>query len=353
MWIDNKIFESDLIYINNASFIDWDKFQGKNFFITGGTGLIGYTLVCALLYRNLVNNSNINITLLVRNLDRARDLFKGISSECKKYLHFIEGDIASPINVDRNINYIVHAGGPTSSEFFAKHPVETITTITDGTRNILELAKKKSVLGMVFLSTMEVYGASTNNRKINERSESYLDVMVPRNSYPEAKRLGECLCTSYCEEYEVPVNVLRLTQTFGPGVKSDDNRVFAQFIRAVMDNRDIILLTEGKTKRNYLYTADAVTAILRLLQTDNFGKAYNAANEDTYCSIREMAGLVAKELGHDRINVQVSDGNINQVKKFMPTMNMDLDSSALRHLGWHAEVGLTDMFKRTWKTMTV
>lgn len=83
MWIDNKIFESDLIYINNASFIDWDKFQGKNFFITGGTGLIGYTLVCALLYRNLVNNSNINITLLVRNLDRARDQFKGISSECK------------------------------------------------------------------------------------------------------------------------------------------------------------------------------------------------------------------------------------------------------------------------------
>lgn len=88
--------------------------------------------------------------------------------------------------------------------------------------------------------------------------------MNARNSYPEAKRLSENRCASYAEEYQVPVNVLRLTQTFGPGIARNDQRVFAEFIRSALEKKDIILLTEGRTKRSSRYTADAVTAILTL-----------------------------------------------------------------------------------------
>ena len=66
MWIDNTIFKEDLDRINRASFIDWAKFDGKTFFVTGGTGLIGYTFICALLYRNLIHHSRIHVIALVR-----------------------------------------------------------------------------------------------------------------------------------------------------------------------------------------------------------------------------------------------------------------------------------------------
>ena len=76
----------------------------------------------------------------------------------------------------------------------------------------------------------------------------------------------------------MPTRIVRLTQTFGTGVSYNDGRVFAEFARCVIEQRDIILKTKGETKRSYLYTADAVTAILTVLLNGETGAAYNAAN---------------------------------------------------------------------------
>ena len=72
MWTENKIFKEDLEYITSACFIDWQKFYNKTVFVTGATGLIGYTLVSALLYRNLKYKSNIKIIALVRNITKLK-----------------------------------------------------------------------------------------------------------------------------------------------------------------------------------------------------------------------------------------------------------------------------------------
>lgn len=347
MWIDNTIFKEDLDRINRASFIDWEKFEQKTFFVTGGTGLIGYTFICALLYRNLIHHSRIHVIVLVRDMKNAQEQFKSVLSDSEGALKFVSGSIEAMPHVGEHIDFILHAGGPTASRYFAEYPVETVRTIISGMMNALELAKEHQVSGMAFLSTMEVYGASTAARKISETSESYLDTMNARNSYPEAKRLSENLCASYAEEYQVPVNVLRLTQTFGPGIARNDQRVFAEFIRSALEKKDIILLTEGKTKRSYLYTADAVTAILTVLQNICAGQAFNAANEKTFCSIHEMAELVADELSKNEIRVLVHSGKKEEVKAFMPTMQMNLNTARLNRGGWQPEIGLKDMFRRT------
>lgn len=77
--------------------------------------------------------------------------------------------------------------------------------------------------------------------------------------------MAETMCISYGSEYGVPVKIVRLAQTFGAGVSKDDNRVFAQFSKAVLNGYDIILHTKGETKRNYCYTTDAVRAIFTVL----------------------------------------------------------------------------------------
>ena len=123
------------------------------------------------------------------------------------------------------------------------------------------------------------------------------------------------------------LKVIRLTQVFGPGVKYDDSRVFAEFARCVLEKKNIVLHTKGETKRNYLYTFDAVTAVLTVLLKGENGEAYNAANEETYCSIYEMAQMVANDIGND-IFVEIVEKNINDFG-YAPTLKMNLDTDEI------------------------
>lgn len=346
MWTENKIFKEDLEYITSAGFIDWQKLDNKTVFVTGGTGLIGYTLVSALLYRNLKYKSNIKIIALVRNITKAKEKF---ATQLKQNLNlkFVVGDVENLPPIDDGIDYLIHGANPTASSYFVKNPVETIKTAVWGTNNILNLAKEKNIAGLVYLSSMEVYGAPHTDDLIDESQGTTIDTMSVRSCYPEAKRLCEALCASYADEYKVPAKVVRLAQTFGPGIDKNDNRVFAEFLRCAIKKQDIVLQTEGTSKRCYLYTADAVTAILVILLNGEAGEAYNAANENTYCSIKDMANLVKNEICNGKIQIIFGANNIERIKTFMPKMYMKLSIVKLKNLGWIYSVGLKDMYLRS------
>lgn len=340
MWIDDPIVRADMDYILSVPFIDWDAFRNKRFFITGATGLIGSSIVNALVYANKELSLGLEINALVRNESRASTYF----ADQLKYgcLTLILGSVESFPDIDKHFDYIIHGASPTSSRFFAENPVETMQTAILGTINILEHAKKSIPSGVVYLSSMEVYGAPATDDKIHEGYYCNLDLSSPRSSYPESKRACESFCVAYAAEYGVPVRILRLTQTFGPGVKYDDSRVFAEFARCVIEDKDIVLATKGETKRSYLYTADAVTAILVLLQKGEAGEAYNAANESTYCSILEMAEMVSAEFG--RNTSVVIDETAAKGRGFAPVLHMNLDTRKLIRLGWKPDYALNKMF---------
>ena len=293
MWLENPIFREDMEYIAGVDFVPWEKLRGKTLFITGATGLIGFNLISALVYMNLKRDIPLKIFALVRDETKARARFAEILAEGAP-LQFVLGDLEHIPVVDEKVDYIIHGGSPTASRYFAEHPVETIRMNLSGATALLEMAKEKQVESFLFLSSMEVYGSLHREEKVDEDHESFVNTMNPRSSYPEAKRMIEAMCASYAAQYNVPAKVIRLTQTFGAGVRKEDKRVYAQFMRSAMAGEDIVLLTQGGTRRSYLYTADAVTAILTVLLKGKNGEAYNAANEDTYCSIKEMAELVAR-----------------------------------------------------------
>lgn len=344
MWIENKIFKEDLEYITSACFIDWQKFDNKTVFVTGATELIGYTLVSTLLYRNLKYKSNIKIIALVRNITKAKEKF---AKQLKQNLNlkFVVGDVENLPQIDDEIDFIIHGANPTASNYFVDNPVETIKTAVWGTNNILNLAKEKNISGLVYLSSMEVYGAPPTDDLIDESQGTTIDTMSVRSCYPEAKRLCEALCTSYADEYKVPAKVVRLAQPFGPGIDKNDNRVFAEFLRCAIKKQDIVLQTEGTSKRCYLYTADAVTAILAVLLSTKSGEAYNAANKNTYCSILEMAQLVAHELANNEIKLVIKV-NENSKRKFPSTHKLNLNVSKLENFGWRATRCLVEMYGR-------
>ena len=339
----NKILLEDIEYIADSDMVSWDKYAGKSIFITGATGLIGSQIVMAMDKYNELHSGNITIYALARNREKAEKLF----AECTDKVQIVVGDMTGKIDIAGDVDYVVHGASMTSSKDFVDLPVETIMTGINGTNNILSFAKDKNVKGFIYLSSLEAYGVTDPDKKtILETDSGYINQLVPRSSYSEGKRMAECLCISYASEYGVPVKIARLCQTFGTGVVYSDNRVFAQFAKSSIEGRDIVLKTTGETYRNYCYTRDAVTGILKVLADGETAEVYNIANPDTGISICDMAKMVADKISEGRIKVVCDIAEDASKLGYGPTIKISLDTTKLEGLGWKAEVGLEDSFRR-------
>ncbi len=326
--MNNSIFEEDIKNIIND--FDMSVFDGKTILVTGATGLIGKLCV-----KSLLNSGyNTQVIALVRDEEKAKNIF----GESKRLTYLVQ-DINQRINTTRRVDYIIHAASTTSSKDFVEKPVETIYTAINGSRNILEFAKNKRLEGMVYLSSLEIYGVN-EKENIKERDYGYIDILNPRSSYSESKKMVETMCISYGTEYGVPVKIARLAQTFGAGVSISDNRVFAQFAKAIINKENIVLHTKGETKRNYCYTTDAVRGIFTILTKGENNNAYNVANENSYCSISEMAHLLENE--YTKVEYKIDEVN----RGYNPTVKIALNTEKLNALGWEAKVDLKEMFDR-------
>lgn len=325
----DAVIKQDMENICSADFIDWNRLNGKTILITGATGLIGSTLVNALLYSNKKRNLNLTVLALVRSESRAKERFAEHIGD--KSLKFAVGSVEVLPEIDGAVDFIIHGASQTASKMMVEQPVETIITAVQGTKNLLDLAKEKEIEGMVYLSSMEMYGYPERGHKVTEDEAGALSPLNVRNSYPISKQQCEALCCAYASEYGVPVMIARLTQTFGPGVNYNDTRVFAYFGRCVEEKKDIVLKTKGETERCYLYTADAASAILTVMLNGKSGDAYNMADESTYCSIAEMAQKVA-ESGGIKVRFELQDMAANG---YPDAIYMDLDTSKLKALGWN------------------
>lgn len=326
--MNNSILEEDIKNIIN--YFDMSVFDGKTILVTGATGLIGKLCV-----KSLLNSGyNTQVIALVRDEEKAKNIF----GESKRLTYLVQ-DINQRINTTRRVDYIIHAASTTSSKDFVEKPVETIYTAINGSRNVLEFAKNKRLEGMVYLSSLEIYGVN-EKENIKEEDYGYIDILNPRSSYSESKKMVETMCISYGTEYGVPVKIARLAQTFGAGVSISDNRVFAQFAKAIINKENIILHTKGETKRNYCYTTDAVRGIFTILTKGENNNAYNVANENSYCSISEMAHLLENE--YTKIEYKIDEVN----RGYNPTVKIALNTEKLNALGWEAKVNLKEMFDR-------
>ena len=327
-----------------SPFVPWDDLEGARVLITGSTGLIGSQLTRTLLARNEARGTGMQLVLPVRDPDKARSLFGE-----RDDLELVTWWLGYSLDACGKVDYLVHAASPTSSEDFRYRPVEVVEQILAGARAVLEHAYREDAKRTLFLSTMEVYGEIQD--RITEDRFGSLDPMDPRSSYPEAKRLTETLLAAYAAEYNVAASVLRLAQTFGEGVAYDDGRVFAEFARCADGGQDIVLLSDGSKKNPYLSVGDAVQAILVVLLKGKAGLAYNAANEETYCSIRDMAEAVLAELGRPdaQLRFEVDE---ERAATFRKASDLQMDTSRLRALGWEARESLMDAYQamvEAWK----
>ncbi|WMJ90196.1 NAD-dependent epimerase/dehydratase family protein [Anaerocolumna sp. MB42-C2] len=298
----------------------WQTLANSTVLITGSGGLIGSAIVRALTALNEKYNLNINIIAHTRKT---------------------HGDICQPLQITEHADYIFHCAAITSSANMVSKPLEVIKTSIDGTRNVLELARIYGCKSVVNLSSMEVYGQIDG--EITEDMLGFVDLSNPRSCYPESKRLGELLCNLYHYQFKVPVKIARLAQTFGAGTPKTDTRVFAQFAKSVQNKTDIILHTEGKSRGNYCYIADTVTALFTLLLKGENGQAYNVSNPETCMTIRDMAELLADKYG---VNIIIDIPPDTVKLGYAPETGYKLDIDKISKLGWKPKYGLIDCYER-------
>ena len=301
-----------------------ERLWGKRVLVVGATGLIGSFLVEVLLYANETQNAGIQIMSHSRMYER---LVARFGAE-RENLEYLTSDICEGISCEKRFDFVIHLASNAYPEKFRKEPVETMLSNINGTLNLLRMAEKNKGCRMLYVSSGEVYGETTQDKI--EDSYGYVDILSARSCYPISKRAGETLCCAYAEEYGVDVVIARPCHVYGASGTEGDNRASTHFIRQAVMSEDIVMNSSGSQVRSYAYVADAVSGIITVLLDGESTQAYNVAPNESI-SIREFAEICADE-GGCQVRFMTSDDV--ERKEQSPISSQVLINDKLIALGW-------------------
>ena len=324
-----QIFKNDL---------SWDSLSGKNILVTGSTGLIGGCLVDALMQNP---NKDYSVYAGGRNEKLARRRFKCYFNDPK--FHFFVYDVLNPLECNQTFDYIIHAASYADPKSFVERPVEIIQSNIDGVIHLMEYGLDHDMKRFLYVSSGEIYGEG-NGGVISEEYSGYVDCLKSRSCYPSSKRAAETLCISYIEEYGADAVIARPCHVYGPHFTDRDNRVYAQFIRDVLCDNDIVMKSTGMQLRSWCYVVDCVSALLYILLKGEKGHAYNVADKNSCVTIRELAEMIAR-IGGRRVKMAVPADS--ESKGYNVVTNSVFSTTKLESLGWSVCGSMEEKLKKT------
>lgn len=197
-------------------------------------------------------------------------------------------------------DYIFHMASLASPVYYRLHPIETIDADVSGLRRLLDFYLNKPIKGFLFYSTSEIYGDPTpGNVPTPETYWGNVNTCGPRACYDESKRFGETLCYNYFQKYKLPIRIVRPFNNYGPGMRLNDQRVVADFAKAIVLKEDLILFSDGKATRTFDYIPDATVGYLKCIVYEDFD-IFNIGSDETELTILELAKIY-KEIGESLV----------------------------------------------------
>ncbi len=341
----NQIVFEDIEHIIATTPVDWSVFSQKRVLITGASGFLPAYLVETLLHLNRTRGYEIKITALVRHYENYKNRFKPYLDDPN--LIVLVQDVSTPIALDFPHHFIIHAASQASPKYYGVDPVGTLSSNVLGTMQLLELARNHPVISFMYFSSGEVYG-QTQVVPTKESDYGYLDPTSIRSCYAESKRMGENMCVSWHAQYQVRTKIVRPFHTYGPGMRLDDGRVYADFVRDVIENRPIVMRSEGTAIRAFCYLADATAGFFTVLLKGECAVPYNVGNSQAEINIMNLAKLLVGLYPEKQLHViQDHSETTNNSYLQSPIQRNCPDVSRANALGWKPTTDLADGFKRT------
>ncbi|QRX62728.1 SDR family oxidoreductase [Dysgonomonadaceae bacterium zrk40] len=250
----------------------------KRILVTGGAGFIGSHL-CERLLRE--GNSVICLdNFLTGRKENISHLLE------HKFFDLIEHDIIYPYPIEP-VDEIYHLACPASPVHYQHDPIKTMKISVMGSYNVLGMAKKHGAR-ILLASTSEIYG----DPLVHPQPEQYwgnVNTVGPRSCYDEGKRCAETLFMDYHRQEKVRIKIVRIFNTYGPGMLPDDGRVISNFILQALQDQDITIYGDGSQTRSFQYIDDLIEGLLKMMKTDEaFTGPVNIGNPREF-TIRELA----------------------------------------------------------------
>lgn len=304
--------------------------ERENVLITGAAGFLGSHLCEKFLNLGycVIGMDN----LITGNMKNIEHLF-----EVSNNFEFIEQDICDPIKIGKDLKYILHFASPASPVDYLRFPIETLRVGSIGAYNVLELAKSKKSR-ILIASTSEVYG----DPDVHPQEEEYwgnVNPIGPRSVYDEAKRFQESITMAYNRYYEVETRIVRIFNTYGPGMRLDDGRALPQFVSQALKDQDLTVFGDGNQTRSFCYVDDLVEGIYKLLLSD-YSYPMNIGNPEEV-TIKQFAEEII-ELTGSYNKIQYKSLPQDDPKKRNPDI-----TKAKNILGWEPVIKRAEGLKKT------
>ena len=302
--------------------------------VTGAAGFLGKHLVRSLLAdgHHVVGVDNF-ITSDPRDLQALRS---------DPHFDFYAVDVCTPelrrIAADYRLRGIFHLACPTGVPNLAPLAVEMLRTCTEGTYNVLEIAREHGARCLL-ASSAEVYG----DPLVAPQDESYhgnVDPLGARKAYEEGKRVSESWFGIYAERFAVEATIARLFNSYGPGMSLHDARIVPTFVAAALQGHPIPVHGEGSQLRCYTFVSDTIRGLRRVMEAGEPARPYNIGSTDQVSAL--TIATMIKELSYSDSEIVRTPRPSHDTNGRLPTV-----ARARDELGWAARVPLRDGLQRT------
>lgn len=264
--------------------------------VTGGAGFVGSQLAGELLKRgwsvDVIDDLSTGTT---RNLARMTDH--------PRFFHTIDSVMNRPLleKLVARADVVFHLAAAVGVQLVVDRPLHTLRTNVGATELVLELAAQYG-RGVLIASSSEVYGKSTKNLFHEDDDVVLGPTSRARWSYAASKMLDEFLALAYVKETRLPVTIVRLFNTIGPGQSERYGMVVPRFVRQALLGEPITVYGDGTQTRCFGWVGDVVCAMIDLMGCpDAAGEVFNVGHSKEI-RIRDLAVLV-REMTNSRSEI--------------------------------------------------
>lgn len=319
---------------------DLELFQ-RNIMITGASGFVGKWLLISWIVARQEFGGKGRLVCVSRHLTGYPESLYQDALRAEVDFRFTDIRNVAVLKL-QGINGIIHGATPTTLGLAQTALIETVTTILDGQRAVIDFAIKNNVQRLLFLSSGAVYGIqSLEQMSFSEDDLTAPDPLNATTAYHEAKRLAECLGAVAAMNGGLEFTSARLFAFLAPLLPLDAHYAAGNFIGDALHGRDLRVTGTGRSLRSYQYGTDLVAWLWAILGRGRNLRAYNVG-ADEVVSIQQLANLIIERSGKSLGLILATSPDGTSESRYTPSIRR-----AHQELGLSNHVPLMDGVDRT------